>query len=108
MGWVKITWWALIAGGVLFCLALAALACLPKQPKKELRATVTFIGGQPHALPYAPSVRIVARTVDGRTAEMSVPVNQLRCKVGDEIRAFRRGVSLHLDPASCASFGRYD
>lgn len=66
------------------------------------------MGGMPSALPYAPSVRVVAKTRDGRTAEMSVPSNQLRCKVGDQIRAVRRGVSVYLDPSSCATLGRYD
>jgi hypothetical protein len=108
MRWVKVTKWVLIGGGMIFCLGLAAISLLPKQPKSELRATVTFIGGEPSALPYAPSVRIVAMTEDGRSAAMSVPSNQLRCRVGDQIRAQRRGVSVHLDPSSCTNLGRYD
>ncbi|HET9638166.1 MAG TPA: hypothetical protein VFP12_03075 [Allosphingosinicella sp.] len=108
MRWTKVTERILIAGGVLFFLALAAISLLPKQPKSETRATVTFIGGVPGADPYAPLVRIVAKTQDGRTAQMSVPSNQLHCKVGDRIPASRRGTSVHLDPSSCADLGRYD
>ena len=108
MGWAKVTIRILIAGGALFCLAMAAISLLPKQPKSETWAIVTFVGAVPSDLPYAPPVRIVARTPDGRTAQMSVPSNQLRCKVGDRIRAARRGVSVHLDPSSCADLGRYD
>lgn len=108
MRWVKATRWILITGGIIFCLAFAAISLLPLQPKSDIQATVTFIGGEPNVLPYAPSVRIVAKTADGRTAQMSVPSNQLRCKVGDRIRAQRRGVSVHLDPSSCTNLGRYD
>jgi hypothetical protein len=98
----------MIAGAVVFFLALGAISRLPEQPRSETRATVTFIGGEPGALPYAPTVMIVAKTEDGRTAQMSVPSNELHCKVGDRIPAFRRGASVHLDPSSCADLGRYD
>jgi hypothetical protein len=108
MRWTKVTTRILVAGGVLFFVALAAISMLPKQPKSETLATVTFIGGEPSADPYAPIVRIVAKTQDGGTAQMRVPSNQLRCKVGDQVRAARRGASVYLDPSSCADLGRYD
>ncbi len=108
MRWTKVTERILIAGGALVFLALTAISFLPKQPKSDTRATVTFIGGRPSADPYAPIVRVVARTEDGKTAQMSVPSNQLHCKVGDQIPAVRRGTSVHLDPSSCADLGRYD
>ncbi|HEX8480382.1 MAG TPA: hypothetical protein VF650_00585 [Allosphingosinicella sp.] len=107
MRWVRVTKWVLIAGAILFCLAMAAIGTLRSQPDKPIRATVVFVGGRPGKLPYAPSVRIVARTQDGRTAQMSVPSNQLRCKVGDHIRATSRGTSVYLDQSSCADLGRY-
>lgn len=109
MRWVKVTKWILIAAGILFCLALAALFLLvPKQPKRPVQATVTFVGPQPDVLTYGPSVRIVARTADGRIGQISVPAHLLRCKVGDRIRATSRGTSVALDQSSCAHLGRYD
>jgi hypothetical protein len=107
--WVKVTRWVLIGGGILFCMVLAALfLLLPKQPKRAVQATVTFIGPQPDVLTYGPSVRIVARTADGRIGQISVPAHLLRCKVGDRIRATSRGTSVYLDQSSCAHLGRYD
>jgi len=109
MRWVKVTRWILIGGGILFCLALAAIVVLlPKQPARAVRATVTFVGPEPEGLPYGPTVRIVARTADGRIGQISVPARQLRCKVGDEVRATSRGTAIHLDQSSCAHLGRYD
>lgn len=98
----------MIGGGVLFCLTIAGLAFLPTQPAVPIRATVTFIGPEPDAGPYAPGVRIVARTEDGRTAELRVPSNQLSCRVGDRIPATSRGASVRLDQSSCADLGRYN
>src|SRR3954467_4705827 len=98
----RITRWTLIAGAILFCLALAVIQLFPTQPKRVVSARITFIGGVPHAGPYAPFVTILARTQDGRIAQMSVPSNELSCKVGDEIAATSRGTSVYLDPSSCA------
>lgn len=106
MRWVEITRWTLIAGAILFCLALAIIQLFPSQPKQVLSARIAFIGGVPNAGPYAPTVRILARTEDGRIAQMSVPSNELRCKVGDEIPATSRGTSVYLDPSSCADLTR--
>jgi hypothetical protein len=106
MRWTKVTERILIAGAILFCLALAVIQLFPKQPKRLLSARVTFIGPVPSADPYAPTVRILARTEDGRIAQMSVPSNELSCKVGDKIRATSRGASVYLDPSSCADLTR--
>ena len=106
MRWVRITRWALLAGAILFCLALAVIRLFPSRPEQRLSARITFIGGVPDAGPYAPAVRILARTEDGRSAQMSVPSNELKCKVGDEIPATSRGTSVYLDPSSCADLTR--
>jgi hypothetical protein len=109
MRWIKVTRRILIGGGILFCLALAALFLLfPKQPKRPVEATVTFVGPQPDVLTYGPSVRIVAKTPDGRIGQTSVPAHLLRCKVGDRVRATGHGTSVYLDQSSCAHLGRYD
>lgn len=106
MHWIKVTQRVLIGGGMLVGLALATLAFFPSQPKEgPVKATITFIGAEPGDGPYAPLVRVIARTDDGKTAQMRVPSNQLRCKLGDEIPATRRGVSVYLDQASCADLG---
>jgi hypothetical protein len=108
MKWIRVTRWILAAGGVAFVLAAAWLSTLPRQAARPVSATVTWIGPSPSALPYGPDAVVVARTDDGRTGRMTVPAHQLRCKIGDRIRATRRGVSVHLDQSSCASLGRYD
>ncbi len=95
--------------GILTAAASMAIGCGPAQPAQPTVATVTWVGAEPSGRrTYAPRVTIVARTADGRTGRMSVPAHKLRCKVGDRIRATRQGVSVRLDPASCADLGRYD
>lgn len=98
-----------MASGVLCVLALASIAVFPGQVRRPTEATITWIGAEPSGLKtYAPRATIVARTADGKTGRMSVPAHKLRCRVGDRIRATRRGVSVWLDPSSCADLGRYD
>jgi hypothetical protein len=107
MSWVRTTRRILIGAGLLFGAAIATLAFLPRLPAEAVSATVTSIYPQPHADSSLPSVEVVARTEDGLTGRMSIPLNQLRCRVGDRVRAQKRGISLRLDQSSCTTLGKY-
>ena len=108
MGWVRITRRVLAAGGIVFILAMVAVMFWPRQPARAAEATVTGIYPEPRAERFLPTVVVVARSPDGRMGRMSIPANQIRCKVGDKIRSVERGVSIYLDQSSCASLGSYD
>lgn len=107
-GWVRVTQRVLIAAVILFGAALAGLMVLPRLPATPAEAVITGIFAEPHGEGFPPTVAIVARASDGRTGRMSVPTSQIRCKIGDTIRAESIGVTLRLKQSDCASLGSYD
>lgn len=102
MAWIATAKRVLFVVCCAFLLALFGVMFMPKQPVRPTQATVVAIYPEPNSRRFLPSVVVVARSADGRTAEVSVPASQLRCRIGQRIRASATGVGLQLQKADCA------
>src|SRR4051794_4615407 len=92
MAWRRKTQGFLLAFGGIFLTALAVVAAWPVLPETQTTARVVAIYPEPHGPQFLPTILVVAQSDDGLIGRSSIPANQLNCKVGDVIPAFRRGV----------------
>lgn len=102
--------WQLARGGMLWPIALlgigsvvarVALYKAPQiRPGDDVQATIT--GFSPEDTILFNRGIVVSATLDGAYGERAVPLETLTgCRVGDPIRAVRRGLALTLYPMPC-------
>lgn len=86
-----------------FSLLLAAtlLADCATQPARETSAVVVNIAPGLRPRWDTNKVQITARNLDGLIAVKNVPLAQLKCHVGDTVRASVQGITLTLDDRAC-------
>lgn len=94
---------AFVAFFTLFIGAYVVLAMRPKGVPRATQATVVRIGpGSSGLTGAAPTTKVSVRSLEGLQRTQSVPVDTLRCAVGDTVKATVRGSTLSFDPKSCS------
>ncbi|TPG38329.1 hypothetical protein EAH79_16870 [Sphingomonas koreensis] len=91
--------WAPVFLFVLVIGALIVIARMPSQPKEMVTARIVRID-QATSI-YVQVMDITLRTKNGLTGMSTIPTTTLTCHVGQDVRAVRNGVSLHLLPGQC-------
>jgi hypothetical protein len=71
-----------------------------KQPQRDVSAKVIDIS-PPVSRWHADQVVVTVRGENGIVGMKLVPIAQLRCRVGDDVRASVRGVALSIDDKAC-------
>lgn len=85
---------------LVFCCAMfAVIALLPPQPVKTTHVTVVRIANNPRR--FGQTVTVTFRTDDGLIGSDTLPANVIGCAVGDEVPAYREGVSIGLRGRAC-------
>lgn len=85
------------------CLAFAVLgmtACT-QQPKRETSVVVVSIAPGPSGRWDTDKVVVIAKSRDGVVGTKWVLKRELRCRVGDTVRASVQGIALTLDDRAC-------
>ena len=87
-----------LIGGVIF--ALMFIVRLPLQPEYRTHVIVTSISYS--SSKYSPPVAYIRfRSEGGLEGDISTPVPNLNCRVGDAVPAIQQGVTVELAPEAC-------
>ena len=89
--------------GLSLVVAATILSACDKQTVHQTSAVVVDIAHGLRPKWDTDKVRITARSSKGLIAEKSIPLAQLKCHVGDTVRAWVQGVALILDDRACVS-----
>ena len=81
--------------------AAIALAACSEQPERETSAIVVNIAPGFSPKWNTDEVQITAKSPDGLVVIKNVLKAQLKCRVGDRVRASVRGIVLKLDDRAC-------
>ncbi len=87
------------------CLSLfvvtTLLSACSKQPERQTSAVVVNIAPGFRPKWDTDKVQVTARSLDGLVGVKNVPLAQLKCRVGDTVRASAQGIALTLDDRAC-------
>lgn len=78
-----------------------ALAACSKQPVRQTSAVVVNIAPGLRPKWDTDKVQVTARSLDGLITVTNVPLAQLKCHVGDTVRASVQGIALTLEDGAC-------
>lgn len=81
-------------------IALTVLPSCSEQPARRVSATVVDIAPRVSRW-HTDQVLVTARSGAGLTGEKAVDSARLTCRVGDQVEATARGVSISLDDRAC-------
>jgi hypothetical protein len=83
--------------------AATLLVACTRQPVRETSAVVVNIAAGLRPRWDTDHVQVTARSSNGLLAVKDVPLAQLKCHVGDTVRASVQGITLTLDDRACIS-----
>jgi hypothetical protein len=89
----------MLGGFVVLAVGVGAIALLPEQPSRPVRATIT--GATFVMMRYTIYEHVALRSDDGRTGTVSFRPSEFSCHVGDTVDAEEVGVNLRLRPGVC-------
>ena len=87
--------------GLSLAITIAFLAACSKQPVRHTSAVVIDIAPALSPRWDTDKVQVTARSLDGLIAVTNVSLAQLRCHVGDTVRASVQGMALTLEDGAC-------